>query len=158
MAAIIALSLLGSLIGLIVPGVWLGLLGLLPIAIGLGQLLRRRGGGLTAAPTLRPASAATVALVTLANGGDNLSLYIPLFSVHGAGEVAFFCVAFLGLTALWCGVALRLARRGTGLLRLAPRWTNLVLPYAMIALGGYILAKTDALSVALRPVLRALTA
>ena len=41
-------------------------------------------------------------LVTVSNGGDNLSLYIPLFAIHTLGEAAFFVALFLVLTALWC--------------------------------------------------------
>jgi cadmium resistance protein CadD (predicted permease) len=154
MIALIAVSLAGSLLAIIVPAGWLGLLGLLPIAIGLDRLLRNK------ATLDRPLAASgegsgfvAVAVMTVSNGGDNLSLYIPLFSVHTIGDVGLFCVVFLLLTALWCVIAHALVRR-RHLAPPMPRWTQAILPYAMIALGGYILAKTDALALVLRPLLR----
>lgn len=143
---LIALSLLGALLALTIPTSYVGLIGFVPIAIGLRQLWYRspaqdddgtRGH--------RASKLATVMLVTLSNGSDNLSLYIPLFSIHTAGEIAVFVAVFLAMTALWCCTGYALVRHP--LLR-APlqRWGRIALPYVMIGLGGYILVKTNALA------------
>jgi cadmium resistance protein CadD (predicted permease) len=160
MIALIAVSLAGSLLAIIVPAGWLGLLGLLPIAIGLDRLLRNRATldrPLATSGDRSGSGFIAVALMTVSNGGDNLSLYIPLFSIHAIGDVGLFCVVFLLLTALWCVIAHAMVRR-RHLAPPMPRWTQAILPYAMIALGGYILAKTDALALVLRPLLRFLPA
>jgi cadmium resistance protein CadD (predicted permease) len=148
MAALIALSLAGALLAIIVPAGWLGLLGLVPLSLGVLQLVRRDRGA-SALPTPPAASSSQlvlIALVTVANGGDNLSLYIPLFSVHPPSEIAIFTGIFLLLTALWCAIAHALARRHRGALALS-RWGGRALPYIMIGLGLYILAKADAQSI-----------
>ncbi len=112
-----------------------GLLGLVPLAIGLRGLLglRRRHADSTAAPgsgggagaAVTPESPAqrsgrlteravgrgliAAALVTIAAGGDNLAVYIPLFRVGGGTRVAAVVVVFtLGevavtLLVLWAG-------------------------------------------------------
>jgi len=110
-----------------------GLLGLVPLAIGLRGLwgLRSRGeldGGSEpeTEPVLRPRagrgrgraraadravgrSFTAAALVTIAAGGDNLAVYIPLFRVGGATNVAaiagVFVVGEAAVTAavLWGG-------------------------------------------------------
>lgn len=145
-AGLIALSLLGSLLALVIPASYIGLMGFLPIAIGLRQLLRNSGNGENGRGThaKRGSQLATVMLVTMSNGGDNLSLYIPLFSIHTSGEVAVFVATFLAMTGLWC-----LAGHAAVNHRLlgvpAQRWGSIALPYVMIALGSYILAKTEAL-------------
>ena len=45
--------------------------------------------------------AAFVTLLTIANGGDNLSVYIPLFSIHRA-FIPLYALIFGVMTALWC--------------------------------------------------------
>ena len=48
---------------------------------------------------------ASVALVTVANGGDNIGVYIPSFAVHSGTQVAIIAVVFVALTALLCMLA-----------------------------------------------------
>jgi cadmium resistance protein CadD (predicted permease) len=144
---LIGLSLAGSLLALVIPTAYIGLIGFVPIVIGLHQLLRRGEGddGEGKEHADRASRILTVTLVTLSNGSDNLSLYIPLFSIHTAGEVSLFAVLFLAMTALWCCVGYALVRNP---LLSAPlqRWGHVALPYVMIGLGAYILVKTDALA------------
>jgi cadmium resistance protein CadD (predicted permease) len=91
-----------------------GLLGLVPLAIGMHGLLGlwsaaraghedadgspRGPGGLSRRPVGRSLTAA--ALVTIAAGGDNLAVYIPLFRVGGAGKVTAIAVVFVAGEAL----------------------------------------------------------
>jgi cadmium resistance protein CadD (predicted permease) len=88
-----------------------GLLGLVPLAIGVSGLLglaRRRGVAETApavAPTRRwrrrpedravGQSLTAAALVTIAAGGDNLAVYIPLLRVGGATNLAAIAAVFV---------------------------------------------------------------
>src|SRR6266702_2520385 len=76
-AALVALSLLGALAAQLVTSEEVGLLGLVPIAIGVKKLAfhddRRPAGSRLARGASRSAG---VALVTIANGGDDLGLYI----------------------------------------------------------------------------------
>ena len=86
-----------------------GLLGFVPLAIGvrglIGLLDRPGGADERAGPPRwrqrRPASDRAVgrsltaaALVTLAAGGDNLAVYIPLFRVSGATRLGVIAVVF----------------------------------------------------------------
>jgi cadmium resistance protein CadD (predicted permease) len=144
--ALIAFSVVGSLLALIVPTAYIGLIGFVPIAIGLRQLRRgaKSGGDDDKDRGAHASRIITVMLVTISNGGDNLSLYIPLFSIHTAGEVALISAIFLAMTVLWCAIGYALVHNP---LLSAPlqRWGHIALPYVMIGLGGYILVKTDAL-------------
>src|SRR5260370_42269565 len=77
---LIGFSLLGALLALIVPTAYIGLAGVVPIAIGVGRLWRNGANGPDGDKSVRRASSvATVTLLTLANGGDDLSPYFPLF-------------------------------------------------------------------------------
>jgi cadmium resistance protein CadD (predicted permease) len=150
MATLIGLSVCGALLTVIVPSAWLGAFGLLPISIGVQDLWRsRENAGQERSSKQSAANVTTVMVVTIANGGDNVALYVPLFSVHSAAEVAFFAAVFVALTALWCMIAHRLVRRG-GHGFTARRWGRAIIPYVMIALGTYILIKTDTLTLLLR--------
>lgn len=145
-AALIVLSLLGALVARAAPTEIVGLLGLVPIAIGVKKLVFAEDGGPGGGRLARRVSKiATVAVVTIANGGDNLGLYIPLFSVQDGAGIALLVALFLAMTALWCAVGHALV--GTRLLGIpAQRWGNAVLPCVLIALGVYILMKTGALA------------
>jgi cadmium resistance protein CadD (predicted permease) len=80
-----------------------GLLGLVPLAIGLRGLLALRPGPQGKRTLRRPKAAdravgrsvTAAALVTIAMGGDNLAVYIPLFRVGGATRLGVIFVVFV---------------------------------------------------------------
>jgi cadmium resistance transporter len=78
-AVLVALSLAGGAALRAVPVQWVGLLGLIPVALGIGGLLRARRPEPAAGETPRPDSTLGVAALTIANGGDNVSVYVVLF-------------------------------------------------------------------------------
>jgi cadmium resistance protein CadD (predicted permease) len=79
-----------------------GLLGLVPLAIGLRGLVALRPGArrkwagtrLAAADRAVGRSLTAAALVTIATGGDNLAVYIPLFRVSGATRLVVIGLVF----------------------------------------------------------------
>jgi cadmium resistance protein CadD (predicted permease) len=87
-----------------------GLLGLVPLAIGVRGLLlvhRDKDEGPDRDPATRRAvgrSLTAAALVTIGAGGDNLAVYIPLFRVGGVSNLAavlsVFVLGEVALTAL----------------------------------------------------------
>jgi cadmium resistance protein CadD (predicted permease) len=140
--ALVALSLLGALAALVIPARLVGLLGLLPLAIGLKKLLDLRkpaDEGEPAAPAERRLRFLTIALVTFSNGGDNIGVYVPLFATRAREEVAFLVGLFAVLVALWCAVSYLLVRR-TAVGKPIRRFGHLLLPFVLIALGLSILA------------------
>ena len=112
-AALYGTSVLASLVSLVLPPTYPGLLGLAPIAIGIKQLrhlLRKhdRGpadGRLLERPMSAPASIVSVAAATIANGADNIGVYTPIFAFLSAREMAVFGLVFIVLTGFWCFVA-----------------------------------------------------
>jgi cadmium resistance protein CadD (predicted permease) len=115
-------------------------LGLLPIALGIRaavQAWRHRGDD---AATTRPGGPRTleVAAVTLANGGDNIGVYVPVFATAGPGGTSVYAVAFLVLVAAWLAGGRHLATR-PAVARALARWGHVVLPAVLIAIGLLIL-------------------
>jgi len=155
-AALIALSLMGAFCALAIPATFIGLLGLLPLGIGLRKLWGLWRGSEAADVDRQPAVAKTsklfaVAAVTVANGGDNIGAYAPLFSTSTAVERGVLVAIFLGLTGLWCALAYALVS-APGLGRWIRRIGRSTLPCVLVGLGIYILVHNGALS--LLPALR----
>jgi cadmium resistance protein CadD (predicted permease) len=144
MTALIALSLLGAAAAGLIPPRHLGLLGLLPLAIGLHAFFRPGEEGPDTA--VAPAAGSSrrmliVAAVTIANGGDNLGVYIPMFAARGQVDRIVIVVVFLLLTGVWCLVARGLVdnrRLQAPIQRMGHR----IFPWVMIALGLEILVSS----------------
>jgi len=141
-----AASVAASLISLVVAPAYVGLLGLAPIVIGLKQLwdLYRGADSDEQAPEEAApvrgghGNVVTVAAVTVANGGDNISIYTPLFATRSARDLAVIGVVFMLMTALWIGAAYYLIQHRT----LGPpirRYGHRLVPLVLIALGVLIL-------------------
>jgi cadmium resistance protein CadD (predicted permease) len=143
-AILYAVSVVGSWVSLVMRPAFVGLLGLVPITMGLKsawelwnssvpseQLSNRRSAA-------GPANIAAVVAMTVANGGDNVSVYIPLFAMRSGPNIAIMGVVFGIMTALWLSLAYWLTRHRTiG----APvrRYTSVLMPFVFITLGVFIL-------------------
>ena len=111
-AALFGVSLVASLLSLVIPRPYLGLLGIVAILIGAKKVVdfyRKHDKGQTTLERHSKASAygrsATVALVTMANGGDNIGIYAPSFAIRSWPEIAVIGLVFIVMTALWCFAA-----------------------------------------------------
>lgn len=129
------------------PERYVGLLGFAPILFGATRIVKllRRGGRAGGPPEQKvsAASAFAVALVTIANGGDNLTVYVPAFSVHSKEQIAFFGLVFLVLTGVWLAAAYYLTRHPL-LGPLVSRAGNIFAPLVLIAIGVVILKQSGA--------------
>lgn len=146
---LVLLSLAGAALALALPERWLGWLGLLPIALGLRELIARRRAGdkqeaAAAAEVTRRTPGwqrvAAVAGVALASGGDNIGVYVPLFANRPPAQVALLLVVFTVMLAVWLFGAFYVARRSplaSGIHRTAAK----LAPYLLIGLGAIILAE-----------------
>lgn len=144
-ALLYALSAAGSFVSLVVSPAVVGLLGLVPITMGLKSAwelwissdANQQASSEVQTPIGR-ANIAAVFAMTIANGGDNVSVYIPLFAVRSGSAIAIMGVVFAIMTAGWLSAAYWLTRHRTiG----APvrRYARLLMPFVFIALGAFIL-------------------
>ena len=76
--------------------------------------------------------------MTVANGGDNVSVYIPIFALQSGADIALMGVVFGAMTALWLCLAYWLTRHRTIGVPVR-RYTRLLMPFVFITLGVYIL-------------------
>lgn len=144
-AALLALSLLGSLGVLIVPEEWIGLLGAVPIFLGVRGLMRLRGGSKEERKPIEGSGVLGVAAVTFANGGDNIGIYVPLFASAGFARTGIIVCVFFSLVATWCYAGHRLAGHPSVADKI-DRYGHTVVPFVLIGLGIYILLESGSLS------------
>lgn len=137
---IILISLSGVVLGNFLSDRWISLLGILPIIVGVKELLSDEGEE-SEDISVRQSNLQflNVALVTIANGGDNIGVYVPLFaSLPNPSYVSLYVIIFLFLTAMLCYFAYYLTNHPK-IKRLAETWGHKILPYFLILLGIYIL-------------------
>jgi len=137
-----------SLSALAVPEGWVGLVGVLPLFLGVKKLLAlrsktsggHRGGKKEEKHRKREARSQvlTVAGVCIANGADDFGIYVPLFA-SDLGAIATYALTFAVMVSLWCGLGYLLVNNKV-LGNKIRRYGHLILPIVLIALGVYILS------------------
>lgn len=151
--ALFAVSVIASLISLVLSPAYIGFLGLAPILIGSHKAVRLMLSGAAAeaaSDEKHDETAAShgnivaVALVTMANGGDNISIYTPLFAIRSPFEIAVIGVVFTLMTTLWLFVAHWMTNHPQ-LGAPIRRYGGVVVPFVLIALGVLILHEAGTL-------------
>lgn len=155
-------SLPGFIGGLVIPATWIGLLGFLPIAIGTSHLLNRKDekevvqdvsvnlpASAKSKPhkrsllaTLRDRQTYRVSAVTIANGGNNIGIYVPLFAsstLPSLGVIVCVCYMTVGL---WCCLSFCMTRNPL-MAPLLARYGRKIFPFVLIWLGFSILIKSE---------------
>jgi cadmium resistance protein CadD (predicted permease) len=125
------------------PAPWVALLGVVPLGIGLWKLAELRREAATPArgtedgAVARAGHVLAVAASTIANGGDNLGTYVPLFASQPS-MVAVYAAVFAVLTGAWCALGWWVARN-----RLfghhVRRYGRILLPCVLVAVALYVL-------------------
>jgi cadmium resistance protein CadD (predicted permease) len=148
---IILASSLGLLFGLLVSKQWIGLLGFVPIIIGIKQLFSSENKGKIqelALDFILPSrhflltyiSSQTyyVAAVTVANGGDIIGIYVSLFANNTPLHVLIIVVIFYIMLGIWCALAYFLITHPQ-IAKVATNYGHKISPFIYIILGIYIL-------------------
>jgi cadmium resistance protein CadD (predicted permease) len=155
MGLLLGVSLAAMLVALVIPHNLIGLIGLIPIAVGIKELLdlRKKDGKnndtdyevvtkrisrnrWTAYPPFL-----TVATITFSDG-EEIGVYTSLFATYDTlSDIISIVSVVMVLTGVWCATAKYLVNHTF----LATRFRNIayrVLPFVLIGLGVYILAES----------------
>jgi cadmium resistance transport/sequestration family protein len=158
-AILVIASLSGLVSQLFLPRPWIGMLGLIPILIGLSRLLNPQGDAdETQTSTETPASTEQnsffqhflspqtygVAAITFANGGDNIGIYVPLFANSGWQSLGVILTVFFIMVGVWCYAAYQLTQVPVIANRLTA-YGNYLVPYVLMGLGVLILLDSHTL-------------
>ena len=154
MGLLVTISIIFSLVSLVIPSFLIGLMGFVPIGIGIKKLIEKHNkeklmrsdsnansfkNNNQNKSTSSLLSFVSVAAVTVSNGGDNLGIYTPLFAVYNSiDQLIIFIAIFMIMTALWCSIGFYLVNHSF----LANRIQyigHIVLPFVLIGLGLYII-------------------
>jgi cadmium resistance protein CadD (predicted permease) len=128
-----------------VPPEWIGLLGLLPVAIGVRHFLRRHQGEDEGPALKRAAGVFAVAAVTFANGGDNIGIYTPLFASSDLAQLLVILAVFFVLLGVWCAAGALLGGH-PAVKKTLDRYGHIIVPFVLIGLGIYIIIESGTLS------------
>jgi cadmium resistance protein CadD (predicted permease) len=138
-AALVGTAAIAALGLTVVPDRWIGLLGIVPFALGLKALVAAwRAHGEDDEPPPIATGVLAIAGVTIANGADNLAVYTPMFRTIGLPAALITVVVFAVGVALWCLAAHRLGshRRVVDVVRRCGHW---IVPGIFLLIGALIL-------------------
>jgi len=164
--ALISVSLVGFLVGLIIPSDWIGLLGILPILIGVNNLRliiidkedfpsnrpeskkkssRYHGfesRRLSLWDALRDRQTYKVSAVTISNGGNNLGLYIPLFASSTISNLIVIILICYLVVCIWLFMSYHLTRQ-PGIAIVLSRYAGKLFPFVLMWLGLRIIIDNE---------------
>jgi cadmium resistance protein CadD (predicted permease) len=123
----------------VLPDRWVGLLGLIPLALGVyGLVAAARGGD---DDPIRIGGFGAVVAVTLANGADNLAVYVPVFRTMGVRAGAVTVAVFAVGVAMMCLAASLIGshKRLVALMERSGRW---IVPAVFVIIGVAVLVES----------------
>jgi cadmium resistance protein CadD (predicted permease) len=158
--ALAFLSIIISLGAMIFPREWLGVIGILPVWLGVKALYdiwKNKGVGdeeSEAEETVEEAGQRSsniphwlsvvlsphvfkVAMLTFANGGDNIGVYVPLFAKGNIADMIVILIVFFLLVGFWCYISFKLVRHHS-IAKVLDKFGHILVPFILIALGIYI--------------------
>lgn len=146
--ALTGVSVLASLISLVLAPAHVGLLGLLPVLIGLKKLydlVRGSEDEDDGKPASGLGNVGAVAAVTIANGGDNIGIYTPVFATSSVLEIAIIFVVFLLMVAVWLLVSHWMVFH-PAIGKPIRRYGHIAVPFVLIAIGVFVLYEAGSFS------------
>jgi cadmium resistance protein CadD (predicted permease) len=87
----------------------------------------------------------SVAAVTVANGSDNIGIYVPLFANSSWQSLATIIGVFFLLVGTWCYTAYKLTHQ-RAIAHLLSHYGNNFVPFVLIGLGVFIVLESHALN------------
>jgi cadmium resistance transport/sequestration family protein len=150
---LVVASLPGFFGGLIIPQLWIRLLGLMPIIIGFSSLLKREEDAseeliIDTEPSEQSAitsflspQTCNVAAIAFANGSDNISIYVPLFANSELESLLVILGVFFSLVGVWCYVAYKVTNL-PAITKFLTDYGNSFVPCVLIALGVFIVMES----------------
>jgi len=158
---LISISLVGYFVGMVVSDMWVGLLGVLPIMIGIHQLMGKEDDENSDVieevekvhievgrprikqslwSTIRDPKTHRVTAVHVSNGGNNVAVYIPLFASSSLPSLAVILTMCYMTIGFWCFCSYNLTRF-PGISVLIARYGRKIAPFVLIYLGFSIIIK-----------------
>ncbi|EEL16711.1 Cadmium resistance transporter [Bacillus cereus 95/8201] len=139
---IIFLSIVGSLSSFFIPVSWIGVLGFVPIYMGVKGLFSLRSNKSNKVIDKASSSLFKVAAITLANGADNISIYIPMFTSQSLEANFVTLIIFFCMIAIWCLIGYTLLRAPI-FAKVLERNCHIIVSIVLIGLGMFMLFRSN---------------
>lgn len=149
--ALVLIGMVGFFAGFLIPEAYIGLLGLVPIFLGIRAWFDRKSeaeteqdekdavtAGAKEAGRGLFAAIMAVSAITFANGGDNIGIYIPLFAGSTAFELLIILAVFYILLAVWCVSGYVLSKQ-QHIAHLLTHYSHYIVPFVFVGLGIFIM-------------------
>ncbi|MEU9884238.1 cadmium resistance transporter [Sphaerisporangium sp. NPDC051011] len=131
----------------IVPDDYVGLLGLVPFALGgwgMVKAIRARAGGDDDPSPAVASGLVPVMGVTVANGADNISVYTPVFRSIGMGPTLVTIAVFVAGVAVWCLAGSWLGSHQK-VVTIVERYGHWIVPAVFMLIGSLIVIESGVL-------------
>lgn len=141
MAVLVSVSILAACGLQFLPPQYIRYLGLVPIALGIREAVRylRNGAEKDGEKEYKTGNQwLNAALITIANGADNIGVYVPLFAGLEAWQMAEVVGVFAVLVAVWCYLGKKLSDLPV-LKAWLDRYRQIIIPIVYVAIGLYVL-------------------
>ncbi|WP_225743240.1 CadD family cadmium resistance transporter [Marinilactibacillus sp. Marseille-P9653] len=152
---LVAVSLFAAYVLNFIPQDWIiGLLGLIPIYLGIRVAMVGEEEEEEEEVVEKLESRGTnrlfwtVALITIASGGDNLGIYIPYFTSLVVSEIVISLVVFAISVAVLCYISYKLAKISF-VSETLEKYERIIVPVVFIGLGIFILVENGTIQTVL---------
>lgn len=155
-SVLVTVSMTGFIMGLVISPIWIGLLGILPIFIGVRNLLSLNRDNseetkaknlksnralhgfdsrkLTLHQVLKDKQTYNISAVTISNGGNNLGIYIPLFANSTWQQLLVIITICYLAVFVWLFLSYNLTRQ-PGIAVVLSRYASKLFPFVLMWLG-----------------------
>lgn len=90
--------------------------------------------------------------LTLANGADNIGIYVPLFTSMNLMGIIVTVIIFILLIALWCFIAFKLSERSF-VQKNIEKYKHIFVPIIFICIGVFILKESESIRFVFKKIL-----
>ena len=138
---LVLISSFAAFLALAVPLFVIGLMGFIPIILGIKSLLELQEAPIKKKEILKTdhLSILFVSAVTISNGGDDIGVFTPLFAKYNTpAEVTILVILLMVVTGLWCVATFYFIKHPFVVSRVK-YFTRIITPFALIGIGVYII-------------------
>ncbi len=136
--ALVVLSLVAAFGMQALIGRYIHWLGVVPIALGIKEIYSNTKGEEDGKIKLSHSFVWSTTVITVANGADNIGVYVPLFAQFSAYQLGIMAVVFCVMTALWCFMG-KMVTKLPVIKNIMEKYSAVITPLVYISLGVYIL-------------------
>lgn len=144
---LVCFSILASIGFSIFPKKYLGLLGFIPIFLGVKAWIDYKKENIeedneNTIEEKFSSNILKVSMVTIANGADNIGIYIPFFTQMSKVGLIVCIIIFILMTGLWCYIAKNISQYPL-IKEKIERYKNYLIPLVFIGIGILILLENN---------------